>query len=57
MLILELFKNRLYFCELLGLGPNLPGGREGGRVTSEGILQPKLRVFILGTWTNCRQVS
>ena len=54
MLILELFKNRLYFCELLGLGPNLPGGREGGRVTSEGILQPKLHVFILGTWTNCK---
>lgn len=41
MLILELFKNRQYFCELLGLGANLPGGREIGRVTTERLLQPR----------------
>lgn len=45
MLILEPFKNRQYFCELLGLGANLPGGREIGRVTSEVLLQTRLLVF------------
>lgn len=45
MLILKPFKNRQYFCELLGLGANLPGAREIGRVTSEVLLQTRLLVF------------
>ena len=45
MLILEPLSNRQYFCDILGLGANLPGGREIGRVTSEVLLQTRLLVF------------
>lgn len=43
MLVLELFKNRQHLCELLGLGANLPTGWKIDRMTSEGLLQPRLQ--------------